>query len=835
MKTRIHVLLVLFALTTSFSALCQLTISGTIKDEAGNPLPGIRIDLSNTYSFVSTGSDGTYRLTGLGNGNYVINAKGVGFESQSYEILLFDKDLALDFVMKSSVVMIEEIQVSAVRASEKTPTTYTNLNEKQIQKGNYGQDLPYLLESTPSTVVTSDAGAGVGYTGVRIRGVDPTRTNVTVNGIPLNDSESHGVYWVNMPDFASSTDNIQVQRGVGTSSNGAAAFGSSINIKTDNIEQKAYAEIDNAYGSFNTWRNTVKAGTGVIDDRFALDARLSRITSDGYIDRASSDLKSFYLSGAYIGKRSILKANVFSGKEVTYQAWYGIPEAKLQQQQEAPDSLLNHFYNNYYPGGLYETPSDSANLFGSDPRTFNYYTYKNEVDNYQQDHYQLHFTHRFTQKVSLNVAGHYTRGRGYYEQYRRDQEFETYGLDTIFTNGDTITTTDLIRRRWLDNHFYGAIFSVNYSNSKNLKMIVGGGVNQYEGEHFGEIIWARFASQSEIGDHYYHNDASKTEANGYVKTNYQVGKFNLYGDLQVRYLNYSYLGLDQSFGNLIPLQQDIQFTFFNPKAGLMYDLNDRNNIYASFAMANREPVRDDFIQSTTGSRPKPEQLQNVEVGYRLRARSYYLYANYYLMNYKDQLILTGEINDVGAYNRTNVSKSFRTGIEIEGGYMILKQLSVSGNLTLSMNKIVAFNEYVDNYDNYDSEGNMIQDIIEHSNTDIAFSPNAIAALGLSYMPLKGLEINLLSKYVGQQYLDNTSNDSRKLDDYYITNLNVNYTFTKFGFKEVSLGLLVNNIFDHEYENNGYTWGYIYGGQRITENFYYPQAGRNLLVRLTLKI
>lgn len=835
MKTRIHVLLVLFALTTSFSALCQLTISGTVKDEGGNPLSGIRIDLSNTYSVAVTDSDGRYRLSGLGNGNYIINAKGAGFQTLSYEILIFDKDLELDLTMRPSVIMIEEIQVSAVRANEKTPTTYTNLNEAQIQKGNYGQDLPYLLESTPSTVVTSDAGAGVGYTGVRIRGVDPTRTNVTVNGIPLNDSESHGVFWVNMPDFASSTDNIQVQRGVGTSSNGAAAFGSSINIKTDNIEQKAYAEVDNAYGSFNTWRHTVKAGTGVLNNKFSLDARLSKITSDGYIDRASSDLKSFYLSGAYLGKRSILKANVFSGKEITYQAWYGIPEAKLQQKEEAPDSLLNHFYNNYYPGGLYETPSDSVNLFGADPRTFNYYTYKNEVDNYQQDHYQLHFTHRFSQKVSLNLAGHYTRGRGYYEQYRRDEDFGTYGLDTVFTNGDTIASTDLIRRRWLDNHFFGSIFSLNYTNTKNLSVLIGGGVNQYEGEHFGEIIWARFASQSEIGQHYYHNDASKTEANGYVKANYQIRKINLYGDLQVRHIDYSYLGLDQSFGDLIPLQQEVRFTFFNPKAGLMYDLNNRNNFYTSFAMANREPVRDDFIQSTPGSRPRPEQLQNLEIGYRHRGQRIFVNANYYLMNYKDQLILTGEINDVGAYNRTNVAESYRTGLEIEGGYMLMKQLSISGNLTLSRNKINSFNEYVDNYDNYDAEGNMIQDVIQHTNKDIAFSPNVIAALGLMYEPVKNLEISLLSKYVGEQFLDNTSNDNRKLDDYYITNLNMNYTISKLGFREISIGLLVNNIFDHEYENNGYTWGYIFGGQRVTENFHYPQAGRNLLVRLTFRI
>jgi len=835
MKTRIHVLLMLFALTTAFSAHCQLTISGTVRDEEGNPISGIRIDLTNTYFVTNTDGDGRYRLAVGGSGNYTINARGAGYHMISYEVTLLDKPLELDLKMNPSLITIEEIQVSAVRATEKTPTTYTNLNDAQIQRGNYGQDLPYLLESTPSTVVTSDAGAGVGYTGVRIRGVDPTRTNVTINGIPLNDSESHGVYWVNMPDLASSTDNIQVQRGVGTSSNGAAAFGASINIKTDNIEQKPYAEIANAYGSFNTWRNTVKAGTGIIENKFALDARLSRISSDGYIDRAGSDLKSFFLSGVYLGKRSLLKANVFSGKEVTYQAWYGIPEAKLQQEDEAPDSLLNHFYNNYYPGGLYETPSDSANLFDSDPRTFNYYTYENEVDNYQQDHYQLHFTHRFSQKLSLNVAGHYTRGRGYYEQYRRNEEFGTYNLDTVFTNGDTITTTDLIRRRWLDNHFFGTIFSVNYTNTKNLTILAGGGLNQYEGQHFGEIIWARFASQSEIGQHYYDNEASKTETNGYIKANYQIRKLNLYGDFQMRHVDYSYLGLDQSFGDLIPLEQEVRFTFFNPKVGLMYDLNNRNNFYASFAMANREPVRDDFIQSSPGSRPRPEQLQNSEVGYRFRGQKCYVNANYYLMNYKDQLILTGEINDVGAYNRTNVAESYRTGIEIEGGYMLLKQLSISGNLTLSRNKIASFNEYVDNYDNYDAEGNMIQDIIPHINTDLAFSPNIIAALGLIYEPVKNLEIGILSKYVGDQFLDNTSNQNRKLDAYSITNLNMNYTFSKLGFKEISIGLLVNNIFNHQYENNGYTWGYIYGGQRVTENFYYPQAGRNLLIRLTFKI
>jgi iron complex outermembrane receptor protein len=755
-----------------------------------------------------------------------------GYETRTITSTIVNQDVVLDLILTPSIIMIEEIQISAVRAGEKTPTTYTNIGEEQIKKTNFGQDLTYLLQATPSTVVTSDAGAGVGYTGIRIRGVDPTRTNVTVNGIPLNDAESQGVYWVNMPDFASSTGNIQVQRGVGTSSNGAAAFGSSINIKSDNIEKEAYAESDNSFGSFSTIRTTVKAGTGLINNKFTFDTRLSRISSDGYVDRASSNLKSFYLSGAWIGKKSLLKANVFSGKEVTYQAWYGIPEAKLNGNQ---DSITAHFYNNYYPGGTYQTASDSSSLFGSDSRTYNYYTYENEVDNYQQDHYQLHFTHSFSTKVSINVAGHYTRGRGYYEQYKRAQDFSTYGLDTLFKGGDTITTTDLIRRRWLDNNFYGSVFSLNYNNLKNFKLIVGGGINHYDGAHYGEIIWARNASQSEIGQRYYDNNAVKFEASGYVKANYQLKKMNLFADLQVRHLNYSYTGVEESFSNLIPIQESLQFTFFNPKAGLMYDFNEKNNVYASFSVANREPVRADFIQSSAMSRPKSEQLQNTEIGYRFHSRKFFVNANYYLMNYINQLILTGEINDVGAYNRTNVAESYRMGVEFEAGYMLFKNVSVTGNITLSANKIKQFNEYVDNYDNYDVNGNMIQDVIAHSNTDIAFSPSVISSFGINYEPIKNLEINLLSKYVGKQYLDNTSNEARKLDAYFTSNLTLNYTIKTWGFKEVQIGVLCNNLFNALYENNGYTFGYVAGGKRITENYYYPQAGRNFLVRLTFKM
>lgn len=835
MKTRISKILVVALCAFSFNVFSQHSILGKITNIDGSPMYGVKVLVDNTYFGSFSDADGNYSITHVKNDTYVLNISFLGFETQTKTVTVQDQDVVLDIKITPSSIMIEEVQVSAVRATEKTPTTYTNIGKEQITKSNFGLDLPYLMQSSPSTVVTSDGGAGVGYTGIRIRGVDPTRTNVTVNGIPLNDSESHGVYWVNMPDFASSTGNIQVQRGVGTSSNGAAAFGSSINIKTDNIEKQAYAEIDNSLGSFSTIRNTVKVGTGLINNKFTVDTRLSRISSDGYIDRASSNLKSFYISGAWIGKKSLLKTNIFSGKEITYQAWYGIPEAKLKGEDQSPDSLLNHFYNNYYQGGTYQTAEDSINLFNSDPRTYNYYTYKNEVDNYQQDHYQLHFTHSFSTKISINVAGHFTRGRGYYEQYKRDQNFSTYGLDTLFTGGDTITTTDLIRRRWLDNNFYGSVFSLNYNNLKNFKLIIGGGVNHYDGAHYGEIIWARNASQSEIGQRYYDNNAVKVEASGYIKANYQLKKMNFFADLQIRHLNYSYTGVEESFSNLIPIQEDLQFTFFNPKAGLMYDFNDKNNVYASFSVANREPVRVDFIQSSITSRPRSEQLQNTEVGYRFHSRKLFANANYYLMNYKNQLILTGEINDVGAYNRTNVAESYRMGFELEAGYMLFKNISITGNITLSANKIERFNEYVDNYDNYDSNGIMIQDIIAHSNTDIAFSPSVISSFGINYEPIKNLEINLLSKYVGKQYLDNTSNEARKLDAYLTSNLTVNYTIKTWGFKEIQIGVLCNNLFNTFYENNGYTFGYIASGKKITENYYYPQAGRNFLAKLTLKM
>lgn len=818
--------LLAIALCVPLNNQAQTSISGTVKSDTGEPLEGVKITIKDLFMGTYSNDQGAYELKNLKSGKYQLITSYLNYEVKKLEVEVGEIPVLLDIVLSPSVMAIEEMYVTAVRADDKTPTTYTNLSNDELENKNFGQDLPFLLNTTPSTVVSSDAGAGVGYTGVRIRGVDPTRTNVTINGIPINDAESHGMYWVNMPDFASSTDNIQIQRGVGTSTNGAGAFGASINVKSDNIEQKAYGTLDNAVGSFSTWKTTVKAGTGLINEKFALDARLSRIVSDGYIDRASSNLKAMYLSGSWLGKKSLLKANVFIGEERTYQAWNGVPEWKYKQNK---DSLLVHYYNNGY------STEDSINLFDAHPRKYNLYRYENEVDNYQQDHYQLHFTHHFKRWLTLNVAGHYTYGRGYYEQYRQEDDLERYGLDPVVVGTDTVMTSDLIRRRWLDNHFYGGIFSLKYDKSKKLKLLVGGGWNQYQGAHFGEVIWARFASNSEINQRYYDSDATKTEVNGYLKANYQLKKFNFFADLQVRNLNYSFVGLDDNDGEIIELEQDVAYTFFNPKVGFMVDFNQRNNAYASFSIANREPVRGDFVESLARSFPKPEQLQNLEVGYRYKSVIFLTNFNFYWMNYKDQLILTGQINDVGSYTRTNVDRSYRMGIELETAYKATKQITITGNLNLSQNRIPVFKEYVDNYDNYDSEGNMIQDVIEHKNTDLAFSPSIIAGLGINYSPIRNLDLNLYSKYVGSQFLDNTSSENRKLEGYFTTDVRMSYSLLDIGLSELTLGVLVNNIFNAKFVNNGYTFGYVAGGNRVIENYYFPQAERNFLVRLALKI
>lgn len=823
MKTRNVLKALTAALLLYSNASAQFSISGKIQSTEGENLFGATVFLEEQNKSTVSDENGNYFLKNLPPGNYTLRSRSFGYRETYRSITITNSDVVVNFTLKPSYSLQEGIDVLGIRATEKTPTTYTNIDRERIEEQNYGQDLPYLLQSTPSTVVTSDAGAGVGYTGVRIRGVDPTRTNVTINGIPINDSESHGVFWVNMPDFASSVQDMQVQRGVGTSSNGGAAFGASININSNQINEEAYGELDNSYGSFNTLKNTVRAGTGILNNHFTLDARLSRITSDGFIDRASSDLKSFYLSGAWYGKKTSLKANVFSGKEETYQAWYGVPEGRLKGDEEL-------MQENRDAEGLSQEQYEE--MLAADNRTYNRYTYENEVDNYQQDHYQLLVNHEFNRSWNGNVAFHYTRGRGYYEQFREDDRFSTYGIDPIEVNGELVDRMDVIRRRWLDNHFGGAVFYANYSKNK-LDVTIGGGANAYDGDHFGEVIWAQYQPSQSIRDRYYDNNAFKTDANIYLKGTYEWKKMIFFADAQLRHIDYSFLGIDEVSGAIVDLEQNVNYLFLNPKAGLTYKLNKKSILYASYAISNREPVRRDFRETTPENRPLEERLYNLEAGWRYTNENSFLTVNLFHMFYDNQLVLTGEINDVGGYTRTNVDESFRAGLEIEGGYQFSKKIGVSGDLMLSQNKIRQFTEYVDEFDaNFTP---LPQREIEHENTDLAFSPNIIAGLSINYLPFKGLKMSLLNKFVGEQFLDNTSNDSRKLEAYTVTHFNISYTIKSKLFEELTFALRVNNILNTQFENNGYTWSYIYDNERVQQNFYYPQAGRHFLARVLVKL
>ena len=801
----------------------QKNISGVVQTEEGNPIPFAKIRVVKSQKGTITDVKGKFNIENIGKDSKWILVRALGYAEQ--EVSIDGKSSNLKIQLFKRVQNLETVQVDATRPKIVPSSATTIDTEKDLQGKNFGQDLPILLNTMPSVVTTSDAGAGIGYTGMRIRGVDSERINVTINGIPVNDPESHGVWWVNMPDLVGSVDNIQVQRGVGTSTNGAASFGASVNIKTDNVSEKAYGTIDNAVGSFNTWKSSVRAGTGLIGGKFAMDVRLSRVLSDGFIDRASSHLKSFYLSGSYVGKKSLIKAVAFSGKERTYQSWYGTPE-----------SVINGDANemNAYADRNSLSDADRTNLLESG-RSYNYYTYQDQVDNYQQDNYQLHFTHTFSPKTTLNVAGHYTKGRGYFEEYKVGEDLSEYGLSNVIVGGDTVTSTDLIRRRWLDNDFVGGVYSLSHTVNSNLSLQLGGAANTYIGDHFGELTWARYASESEIYDRYYDNNAQKSEFSSYLKADYVKDNWSLYADVQYRYVDYNFGGFDDVSGNLIDLDQKEVYNFINPKVGGSFAFDANNRLFLSAGIGNREPVRKDFRESSTQSRPEHETLMDLELGHAFESKALQVRTNIYFMNYTNQLINTGKLNDVGASTRVNVDESFRLGIELAAIVRPIDELDFHAGFTYSENKIASFTEYVDNFDNYDENGNMIQDIIDHTDTDMAFSPNVIGNIGFTYRPLDGLSLNWMTKYVGDQFLDNTSNQDRKIDAFTYSNVSLNYTIEDLVFSSITLGIQCNNILDAKYQNNGYTWGFISGGQRTIENFYYPQAGRNFMFRLLVTI
>ncbi|WP_317129986.1 TonB-dependent receptor [Pedobacter psychrodurus] len=799
-----------------FFVSAQISVTGKVTDQNQQPLPGATVKLRNQKTAVVSDASGNYSITNLVSGKYTIVISYVGYKTieKAVELKL---NTTLDFSLSPQNFLADEVIVRATRATEKSATTYKNISKEEIQQNNFGQDLPFILQNTPGVVVNSDAGAGVGYTGIRIRGSDNSRINVTVNGIPINDSESQGTFYVNMPDFASSVDNIQIQRGVGTSTNGAGAFGASLNIQTTASETEPYAEVNSTYGSFNTWKNTVKVGTGLINNRFSFDGRLSRISSDGYVDRGSSLLKSYFLSGAYHGNKDLLRLNVFSGNEKTYQSWNGIPQSRLENDVAGMNAYIAR-------NGL--SAEDAANLLNSG-RTYNSFLYNNQTDNYTQNHYQLIYARQLSDQFSFNGALHYTKGEGYYEEYRVQDKLKNYGLSpVVIPGGIPITETDLIRRRWLDNDFYGVTYAFNYVPQKNLNFTLGGAYNEYKGAHFGQIIWAQYASNGDIDRHYYDNDGFKTDFNVYGKVNYSpVESLSLFVDLQYRRVYFDIAGTENKL-NTLAVNETLNF--FNPKFGATYFINPQSNVYASFSVANKEPNRDDYTDAAVGVSPKPERLNDVELGYRFKNDKFNLGANAYGMFYKNQLVVTGKINDVGGNFRQNVDRSYRLGIEVDGSYTISSQFVLNANAALSRNKIKNFTEY---YDDYDNGGQVVNN---YKLTDISYSPDAVLFGELVYRPVSGFAVALQSKYVSKQYLDNTQNNDRTINGYWVSNARLGYDFKFAGVKNVNLGLLVNNIFDKKYESNGYTYGYQSGGSRVTENFFYPQAGTNFLLSLNVK-
>jgi len=690
----------------------------------------------------------------------------------------------------TKINQLDEVLVSAVRVDSKTPVTFSNLNKKEFKTRNLGQDIPILMNYLPSVVTTSDAGNGIGYTGIRVRGSDATRVNITINGIPYNDSESQGTYWVNMPDFASSLESVQLQRGVGTSTNGSGAFGASLNMLTDAYAKSSNGEISNAIGSFNSRKHTVKFSTGLLNNHFELAGRMSVLKSDGYVDRASSDLKSYFLQGTFVGKTTLIKALAFGGKEKTYQSWNGIDAATLVN-----DRTFNS-------AGMYTDEFGKIRF------------YDNETDNYQQDHYQLHWNEKISEKWNTNLAFHYTKGQGYYENYKENAAFADYGLAPVGSE----VATDLIHQKWLDNDFYGTTFSSNYKNEK-LNLVIGGAYNKYEGAHFGKVIWARFASQSELGDRYYNDYATKTDGNIFAKANYQLSeKISLYGDLQLRNVNYKADSFETGLVN-------DNFNFFNPKAGLNFDINPKNALYFSFARANREPNRDDYASGT----PKPEQLNDFELGWRLKAEKANLNVTAYYMKYKNQLVLTGALNDVGSPLRENVGDSYRLGLEVDATLSLSNQWSIRPNIAFSDNK---------NQGYFFQKDGVLQNL---GNTNIAFSPNVVAGNSFTFAPNKNIQISLLSKFVGKQFMGNIDSETSKLDSYFVNDLNVSYEIqTQKVFKSILFSALLNNILDYKYVSNGYyytyddTWSTPGATTTLDGAGYYPQAGINFLVGMALK-
>jgi len=760
----------------------KVTVSGKIVDKNQKILTGATVLVKETNQGISSDLDGNFSFK-LNKGTFTLKVSFIGFKTIEKSIFL-DEDKVLTIVLKEDDNVLDEVLVSAVRATSSIPVTYSNLSKKELAKRNLGQDIPILLNYLPSVISSSDAGAGIGYTYLNVRGSNSERINVTINGIPYNDPESHGTFWVNLGDFASSTENLQLQRGVGTSTNGSGAFGASLNILTDAISENAGGEISNSFGSYGTRKHTVKFTTGKINEHLEVSGRFSNIHSDGYIDRAFTNLKSYFLQASYKDENTLIKAVSFGGAERTYQAWYGLDPQQLKED-----------------------------------RRQNPYTYENEVDDYKQNHYQLHWNEQLNNHWSTNLGLNYTKGAGFFEQYKAAENAADF--NNLIEDG-----SDVIVRRWLDNDFYVFNFNANYKDEK-LNIITGISYSNYTGDHFGEVIWgSNLASGVSYGDRYYFSDAKKTDMSVFSKATYQINeKVSAYLDLQGRFINYQTKGLTSDRN---PLDIDAQFNFFNPKAGFIYKIAAQNNIYLSYARANREANRNDFENGISS----PEILDDIELGWRYKSDRVQLNTNIYYMNYKNQLVLTGAIDDVGAPIRATSGKSYRLGLEIDTDLKLNEQFSIKSNAAFSTNK------------NEDFTAPINGNLVNLGDTPLSFSPNVIVGNMLVYQTKDNFQISFLSKYVGEQFMSNLNSSVSKLDvldSYFTSDLNFVYEIvTKKVFDAIIISGIINNIFNTEYVDRGFyytyddTWSSPDSVTTLDGAGYYPQATRNFLVGVTLK-
>lgn len=806
----------------------QYQLKGKVNDQDGNPLTGATVQILDSYRAISTSLNGSFNFNKIKPGILGLQVSFIGYETQIVKIDI-QSDTSVVFNLQFSPYLSDEFTVIGTRVDQKTPMVYSTIVRKEIAEQNVGQDMPEVLSVTPSVVFTSDAGNGVGYTYMRMRGSDQSNINVTINGIPLNDAESQQVFWVDLPDLSSSTEDIQVQRGVGTSTNGAGAFGGSVNVRTQDLNSDPYAEVNLAYGSFNTLKTTFKIGTGIINEHWALSGRASLIQSDGYMDRSESNLSSYYGALQYSNSKTSVRLIAFGGGERTHQAWNGVPSVRLENDIPGMEE---------YAAASGWGPLHTSNLLNSD-RRYNYYLYQNEVDDYNQYHNQLHWNQELNQKWMLNVSGFYTKGKGYFEQYQYEQNayddnsFAFYGIPDPIIGGDTISNADFVRQRWLDNDFYGGVFNLRYAHKK-LDADIGGSFTQYSGKHYGDVIWSTLSTSFQTPYQYYYNTSLKNDFSIYAKATYAYNEiFSFYGDLQYRFVDYSYLGIDNDGA---PLDQRTALQFVNPKLGINAQLNPENRLFLSFAVGNKEPNRDDYIVAPPNDQPLPQTLYDFELGYTLTKQNLVLDLVLYSMQYKNQLINTGELNDVGAEVRTNVPKSYRRGIELAFNYSVTNWLTWRGNMTGSLNKIEEYTAYIDNWDTWG------KDTLNYGTTDISFSPAFIAGSDFTFTLMNKtfkedksslLSISLLSKYVGKQYLDNTSSDSKSIAAYFLNDIRLNYSLTHIGVRNISLIALVRNVFDVDYVSNGWVYSYQSGDQLNKLDGLFPQAGVNYMIGINI--